>query len=67
MVNVHGPDCTRILRERFKYDGLIVGITGNAMVADMEIFTASGTDAVLTKPLSMTGLLSLLRDRGLIP
>ena len=66
MVNLHGPDCAKILRDKFHYGGLIIGVTGNAMVADIELFVNAGADAVLTKPISMEHFLSLLRSRGLI-
>ena len=36
---------------------MIIGVTGNALAEDIEIFTNSGADLVLTKPLQKQLLL----------
>ncbi len=49
MPNMDGPTATRIIRE-LGYDGPIIGVTGNALRADTELFLSSGVNKVLTKP-----------------
>jgi signal transduction histidine kinase/FixJ family two-component response regulator len=52
MPNMNGMDCTRKLR-KFKFEGIIVGLTGNALDEDVAEFTSAGADIVLSKPLKM--------------
>ena len=49
MPNMDGPTATRIIRE-MGYRGPIIGVTGNALRTDTELFMASGANKVLTKP-----------------
>ena len=65
MTNLHGPDCVKILREKFNYKGLVLGVTANVMTADIEYFIAAGADAVLDKPISTTLLFEKLKQRRL--
>ena len=46
-----GVTATSMMRA-IGYTGRIIGITGNAMQEDLNSFTSSGADVVLTKPLS---------------
>jgi CheY-like chemotaxis protein len=52
MPNMDGPTATRELR-RLGYEGLIVGVTGNALPTDIDHFLAHGASKVLLKPLRM--------------
>ena len=38
----------------------VIGITGNALPADMDVFVSSGANQVVTKPLSKTKLMDAL-------
>lgn len=38
------------------YRGPIIGVTGNAMIADIDTFTTHGADEVLIKPMSIDDL-----------
>ena len=49
---MNGPTATKILRE-LGYTLPIIGLTGNVLQEDNEIFMAHGTNAVLHKPLSV--------------
>ena len=50
-----GVTATSIIR-KIGFAGRIVGITGNAMLEDLNSFISSGADIVLTKPLSIAKL-----------
>lgn len=67
MNDLHGPDCAKILRERFQFKGLILGVSGNVMIRDREMFLEAGADAVLEKPLSISKLFEQFEIHGLIP
>ncbi|KAJ1434354.1 histidine kinase-like ATPase [Ochromonadaceae sp. CCMP2298] len=50
MPGMNGPTATSHLRE-MGCDCYIIGVTGNVMQADVDVFTTAGADAVLAKPL----------------
>ena len=52
MPHTTGPTATEELRRR-GYKGVIIGLTGNALPADVETFLCKGADAVLLKPLDI--------------
>ncbi|KAJ1427832.1 CheY-like superfamily [Ochromonadaceae sp. CCMP2298] len=45
---LNGPSATRLLREQ-GCSSFIIGVTGNAMQADMDFFKSCGADAVFAK------------------
>eukprot|EP00601_Ochromonadales_sp_CCMP2298_P000035 CAMPEP_0173180008 /NCGR_PEP_ID=MMETSP1141-20130122/6460_1 /TAXON_ID=483371 /ORGANISM="non described non described, Strain CCMP2298" /LENGTH=128 /DNA_ID=CAMNT_0014102777 /DNA_START=1 /DNA_END=384 /DNA_ORIENTATION=- len=47
---MNGPTATKQLRE-MGCDSYIVGVTGNVMQADVDVFMDAGANAVLAKPL----------------
>ena len=49
MPNMDGPTATKELRA-LGYKGMIIGVTGNALPADVDIFLSAGATCVLTKP-----------------
>jgi len=49
---MEGPEAARRMRE-LGYTGLIVGITGNVLLADKDWFVKQGADLVLTKPVDI--------------
>jgi CheY-like chemotaxis protein len=55
MPNMNGPEATRIIRS-LGFHGLIIGITGNMMAADVDYFMAAGADIIFPKPLSVSSL-----------
>jgi CheY-like chemotaxis protein len=59
MPNLCGPEAARKLRD-MRYSHLLLGLTGNALQADVEAFEAAGADAVLIKPLNQKFLMKLL-------
>jgi CheY-like chemotaxis protein len=50
-----GPTATRKIRD-VGYEGLILGVTGNALPSDIELFMGHGADRVLTKPVNVDSL-----------
>ena len=52
MPRMKGEDASRIIRKELKYDGIILGVTGNVLPEEIEAFIRKGADAVVTKPLS---------------
>ena len=46
-----GPTATRRIRE-MGFTGIIIGLTGNVLPEDIDLFVAAGVNKVLTKPLS---------------
>lgn len=67
MPRMDGYQCTAQLR-REGYAGLVLGCTGNALPADLQMFTDAGADDVFTKPLDPSRIIAraheLLRARG---
>jgi CheY-like chemotaxis protein len=61
---MNGPEAIQRLR-RMGYDGLVVGITGNALSDQILEFKSAGVDEVLTKPVDIEMLLSLVVDHRL--
>eukprot|EP00607_Mallomonas_marina_P002249 CAMPEP_0182439230 /NCGR_PEP_ID=MMETSP1167-20130531/86308_1 /TAXON_ID=2988 /ORGANISM="Mallomonas Sp, Strain CCMP3275" /LENGTH=265 /DNA_ID=CAMNT_0024632879 /DNA_START=341 /DNA_END=1138 /DNA_ORIENTATION=- len=64
MPNMDGPTATKKIRE-MGYNGLIIGVTGNALDDDIKHFKTQGADDVLPKPLDVNALQSLLRENGM--
>lgn len=52
MPRMNGPDCARELRRR-GYSGVILGLTGNGLPADIANFVELGADEVIVKPMSV--------------
>ena len=52
MPRMSGPVATELLRQK-GYIGLIVGVTGNVMQQEVDIFISKGANKVLFKPLDM--------------
>ena len=58
---MNGYDAATAMRAA-GFKGLIVGVTGNALKADIETFIAAGADAVVSKPVSVDTLVKLIND-----
>ena len=59
MPKMDGPTATRELRA-LGYKGMIIGVTGSALPADMEIFLSAGATCVLTKPYHVEDLFAAI-------
>ena len=60
MPNMDGPTATRKIRE-LGFNGVIIGITGNALPEDVRVFLASGADKVMPKPLNMSEFMEAMK------
>ena len=47
-----GPTATRLIRD-MGYQGLIVGVTGNALAEDIRVFKSHGANEVMVKPIDI--------------
>ena len=52
MPHMDGPTATGKIRA-LGFEGIIIGVTGNALPEDIRIFMANGADRVLSKPLEL--------------
>jgi len=52
MQSMNGPEAVLQMRETHHYKGTVIGVTGNAVSADVSSFLSSGVDTVLIKPVS---------------
>lgn len=52
MPKMMGIEATRIIRQELGYQGLIFGVTGNALDEDLKVFMKNGANEVLIKPLT---------------
>ena len=52
MPNMDGPTATREIRA-MGYDGIIIGLTGNVLQHDKELFLSSGASYILFKPFDL--------------
>ena len=59
MPNMNGPDATNKIRE-LGYIGPIIGVTGNALQQDHDIFIQAGASQVFTKPFEMNDLIEAI-------
>lgn len=53
MIKMHGTEATRHIRE-LGYKGLMLGLTGNVMTADIQEFQQCGLDHVMIKPFEIS-------------
>jgi len=60
MINMHGPEAALYMRQQLNYRGIIIGITGNALPADISKFVSNGANEVLIKPLTKAKLTDTL-------
>lgn len=61
MPNMDGPTAAKAMRD-IGYAGLIVGITGNGLEADIQTYRSKGANAVLLKPLNLDSLDAIMKD-----
>jgi DNA-binding NarL/FixJ family response regulator len=63
---MEGYEATRQLRQ-LGYQGIIVGVTANALPADVREFVAQGVDGVVTKPVDVPKLLDIIEKHMSLP
>jgi CheY-like chemotaxis protein len=63
MPHMTGPQATATIRS-MGYNGLIIGVTGNAVTEDMNAFLASGANKVLLKPLEFGQLEVVIQGKN---
>lgn len=61
MPRMRGKEATKHIRE-IGYDGVIIGVTGNAMDEDIREFISSGADLVLPKPFDIEQFLKHVNE-----
>ena len=66
MDQLNGPEAVKVIRKTYGFEGLILGVTGNAMAKDIEVFYSAGTDEVLIKPMRGNTLIDALQLVGVI-
>jgi len=59
---MHGPETAKSMRSLLGFEGIIFGITGNALPEDVRMFKESGVNDVLIKPLSKANLLAAFKE-----
>ena len=59
MPNMNGPTSTKFIRES-GYTGPIIGVTGNALPEDREVFMNAGATDVIIKPMRKEALLKII-------
>ena len=62
MTRLDGPEAVQIMRKDLKFTGGIIGVTGNALPADLTYFKECGADLVITKPLTNQKLMDAVRS-----
>jgi len=62
---MNGPEACREMRSR-GCDAFIVGVTGNLMAEDIEIFREAGANSVLAKPFRLAALDQLWLEHGVL-
>jgi len=60
MVHMNGPEAVQRMRTELGYEGVVIGITGNALPEDLTYFKDHGANAVITKPLTNTKLMEAI-------
>lgn len=58
-----GIEATRLLRQT-GYTGPIVGVTGNIMQEDVDLFLSAGANEVIGKPLKLEKLQEIISGRA---
>ncbi len=62
MTAMNGPEAVQIMRRDMRFTGGIIGVTGNALPADLTYFKECGADLVITKPLTNKKLMDAIHS-----
>ena len=65
MPHMDGPTATRHIRA-LGYNGLVLGVTGNTLPADIDMFIQNGADQVFGKPLDVKALDELIHSEVMV-
>ena len=63
MPRMTGEEATQIIRKELNYDGMIFGVTGNALAEDIQSFIDKGANEVIIKPLTIKILNKAIQKR----
>jgi CheY-like chemotaxis protein len=61
---MNGLEATKIIRSESKHPVVIIGVTGNGLKTDIDLFISAGADHVLTKPIDVEQLMQVLAGTG---
>lgn len=61
MPRLNGSKAVAIMRNTLHYEGIVIGVTGNATEADLREFIACGADDVIVKPLNSEKFLQAIQ------
>ena len=62
MIRMNGPEAVQRMRADLGYRGVVIGITGNALLEDLDNFRDHGANTVLTKPLTNAKLMEAMKQ-----
>jgi len=60
MPRMDGPTAAKEMRA-MGYKGLVIGVTGNGLKSDVDLYLTSGADRVLSKPIDTTAVDAILK------
>ena len=63
MPRMTGEEATQIIRKELNFDGMIFGVTGNALAEDIQSFIDKGANEVIIKPLTAEILNKAIQKR----
>lgn len=64
MPRLNGQDAARIIRDELRFQGIIIGVTGNVLPEEIQTFIERGADDVIIKPMTSKSFLETV-DRVL--
>ena len=60
MITLNGPEAVKRIRQELKFQGKIIGLTGNAFAEDLNTFMNAGCSAVYVKPINIKNIKEIL-------
>lgn len=63
MPKLTGPEAALILRNKIGYHQPIIGVTGNTLSEDVNLFISSGATQVLSKPVNKKDIQNVLKRK----
>lgn len=63
MPKLTGPEAASILRNKIGFHQPIIGVTGNTLTEDIQLFLSSGATQVLSKPVNKKDIQSILKRK----
>ena len=62
MPRMKGEDASRIIRSDLKFEGIILGVTGNVLPEEIAAFKRKGVDEVVVKPMTSAIFIDKIAD-----